>query len=178
MPTRRVVYFALQPDPPVATAAVRLAARLAAENGLGAAPVPAGRLHVSLNGLGEDPDERSVARACDAVSALRVPPFRIAFNRAGSFAGAGKRPLVLWGDEGVIGVERLHAAIHLALAGWGLAPGRVRAFEPHMTLLWTDREVAPAWLETPLAWTARAVVLLESLQGVGRQSVLGRWPLA
>lgn len=172
---RRRVYFGLRPDPAAAAQAVALAERLRHKHRLAVPTLPSPRLHVSLNGLPSPAHDQTIAKACEAVSALRLRSFVVAFNRVASFGGGRDRPVVLWGDEAVIGVEQLHAALHAALAKSGVLRGRPAAFEPHMTLIRADRELPAAYVE-PVSWRVEELLLLAS--GDGRRAVLGRWPLA
>jgi 2'-5' RNA ligase len=170
------VYFALRPDPEAAAEAVALAERLRARHGLTGRPVAPERLHVSLNWIGHAPAGQAVVKASEMVSALPLPSFRVAFNRVASFGGrAGQRPLVLFGEEGVIGVQRLYEALHLALTRAGIVQGPPQAFEPHMTLLWDPADIAQEFVEA-IGWQVRELVLIDSV--VGRHNLLGRWPLA
>jgi 2'-5' RNA ligase len=83
---------------------------------------------------------------------------------------------VLLGDEGVIGVQLLHTAIHKALVAGTMAPRREPEIWPHVSLLW-DNGRAPREFVEPITWAAREFVLLDSPYGEGRHEVLGRWPL-
>jgi 2'-5' RNA ligase len=83
---------------------------------------------------------------------------------------------VLVGDDGVIGVINLYAAIHAALVQSGLAHGPERAITPHLTLL-RDRMETPEETVDPVRWTVRDFALLRSQAGEGRHHILGRWKL-
>jgi 2'-5' RNA ligase len=172
MPSEHRVYFALQPDAAAAAQAFRLAGELKRKHGLAGAPMPPERLHVSLHRLGDDHTGQTVEKARMAVAAVTQAPFRIAFNRAASFGGGA---LVLYGDEGVIGIELLYRAIHEALKVPGIAHGRPRQFEPHLTLLRAAPDLPVEWIE-PVSWVAREFVLIHSSDR--RHHVLGRWPLS
>ncbi|MCW5759985.1 MAG: hypothetical protein KIS90_09480, partial [Phenylobacterium sp.] len=84
--------------------------------------------------------------------------------------------LVLRGDEGVIGVDLLQAALGAALADAGVTPRRRRAFEPHLTLV-RDADAAPEVVIAPLAWTAREFLLVHGVAGRPRYDVVARFPL-
>jgi len=169
------VFFTIKPDPGAALQIQRLTDRLGPSHCLTGQIVSPDRLHVSLNSLGPH-DPWSAARAMEAVSTIRTPPFVVAFNRLASFGrGNGPRPLVLWGDEGVIGVFRLHTAIHAALADAQVVGRRERQIEPHVTLL-RDRRVVPDQPIPPIRWTVRELLLIRSVRGEGHET-LGRWPL-
>lgn len=178
-PQNRSLYFSLYPADDIAVEAHRLAAGLRQAHGLNGRPVPAERLHISLNGLGAFPVlcQRTAERALYAVRAVRMPRFRIALNRAETWGkGAGKRPLVLVGDDGLEGVRILRSRIQAALADLGLARRGEHGFEPHMTLLRDPRQI-PSTAIPPLAWTAQAFALVYSFKDEGRHQVLSWIPL-
>lgn len=52
----------------------------------------------------------------------------------------------------------------------------VRTFAPHVTLWWEEErhDVQPT---APISWTARELVLIDSIQGEGEHNYLARWPL-
>ncbi len=178
-PPRRNLFFALQPPPEVRGRIAAITEQVRRAQGLTAPPMAPERLHVSLNSLGVHAAWPAplVARAAEAVSRLRIAPFEVAFNRVTSFRHPrGPRPLVLWGDEGVIGVFALHAAIHGALREAGLASRHLRPIEPHLTLL-RDRRLAPDLTIRPVRWWVREFVLVHSGLGEARHHVEHRWPL-
>ncbi len=176
----QVVYFALQPPPEAAEAAGGVLREAAARLRLRRPVVSAQRLHVSLYGLGafEASPPAPVIRAARRVGAqVAARPFRLAFNRVGTWGrGAGKRPIVLWGDEGVIGAEALHDSLHGALVASGLRRGPPPDLRPHMTLA-RDGIERPQELVAPVSWWVDEFVLLNSHFGAGRHEVLDRFPL-
>jgi 2'-5' RNA ligase len=84
--------------------------------------------------------------------------------------------VVAWADDGLVGARILHEHIHQALAGAGLLPAAEPNIEPHLTLLRTRAETPLKFID-PMKWTVREFLLLDSVQGTGRQVVLARWPL-
>ena len=100
--------------------------------------------------------------------------FMVTLNQA---EGWKSETLVLLGDEGVIGAELLHTAIHKALVTGSMAPRREPQIWPHVSLLW-DKALVPKDFVEPISWTAQEFVLLDSVFGEGRHEILGRWPLA
>jgi len=176
-PSIHKLFFALYPDAAAAGQATRIAARIRWRDRLWGEPTSETRLHISLNGLGAygaRPDE-VIARASEAVSRVRVRPFRLALNQVVSWKGS-PRPLVLLGDEGVFGAYALHAAIHRALAEAGLARRREPGFTPHLTLLRDLHETKPEFV-VPVTWMVRDFRLVDSLHGQGRHVPEGTWPL-
>jgi 2'-5' RNA ligase len=109
------------------------------------------------------------------MAGVSARPFVVSLDQVQSWNG-DPRPLVLIGDDGVIGVINLHAAIHAALAQAGLAHGPERPITPHLTLL-RDRLEPPGEAIDPVLWTARDFALVHSRAGEGRHHVLGRWAL-
>jgi len=114
-------------------------------------------------------------KAASLADRVSQPPFKLTFNHVESWKG-DPHPLVLLGEEGVIGAERLHSAIHKALVQGTMAPRREPEIWPHVSLLRDTAPVRKAFVE-PIGWTAREFVLLDSPVGAARHEVLGRWPL-
>lgn len=171
------LFFTLYPDPDAARQAWRIGTRIGEREGLRGKPTGPARLHISLNGLGVHatrPDE-VIARAREAVSRVRMPPFLVALNQVVSWKGS-PRPLVMLGDEGVFGVFALHAAIHRALAGARLSGRWEPSFTPHLTLLRDLYETPPEFVD-PVMWVVRDFRLVDSLQGESRHVPEGIWPL-
>jgi 2'-5' RNA ligase len=171
------LFLALRPDEAAAEAVGELTARL---DLLGPA-MSADRLHVSLTfvwGGETPPPARLVTAARDALQDLDVPPFRLAFNRLVSWkrTDPAQRPLVLTGDEGVIGVDRLRERLEARLAEAGLVARDSRERWAHMTVHW-GRHAIDKRLAEPIGWTVREALLLDSVYGEGRQVLLGRVPL-
>ena len=165
------IFFGLYPDGEVAEAARRLARDRRLK--------PVARPHLSLVGLGEDaepPPQRWIDLVAAAASRVRRTPFLIELNTITRFNGPrpGLSPIVLRGEDGVIGVSLLCDAVLSALSGEGL--GGQPAHTPHLTVSWSDRPV-PEQRIPPLRWVAREFVLIDSPRGAGRHEVLGRWPL-
>ena len=179
MPEHKV-FFALQPDAPAAQQIAGLTAEARRAHGLSGKPISAERLHISLNFVGAfrgPPPRALIDKARKVVEGLAGGrPFAVALNRLESWKGE-PHPLVLTGEEGVIGVEELYADLHKALAVAGMAPRREPPITPHITLLYDAREAPGAFVE-PVSWKVRDFVLLDTVVGEGRHEVLGRWPLA
>ncbi|MBS0297648.1 MAG: 2'-5' RNA ligase [Proteobacteria bacterium] len=174
------LFFALRPSPAAVRAALAVAVAQRAAHGLTGRLIAPEKLHVSLNPVGGSgpPDSQTVARACEAASGLRMGSFVAAFDRVVSFGQTAKSsPLVLCGEDGVLGVTNLFGGLHTALSGVGLARGPEPQFVPHMTLLYDPRRVSEAFID-PVSWRVREVVLIHSDRTEGRHRLLGRWPLA
>ncbi len=173
------LFFAIQPPPEVAARISALTEGLGQRHGLTGRPLAPERLHISLNSLGEHqgmPDEL-IVKASKAASDVAMPPFVVALDRVASFqVKADLRPVVIFGDDGVIGVNLLHTAIHMALNYARLIPNHERAIAPHLTLVRDRTEVPEEQIEA-VSWRVREFVLIHSPYGEGRHNVLGRWRL-
>ncbi len=175
---KHVVYFALQPPPEAAAEALARWESVRARRRLSAKPVPAARLHVSLNPIGEfkRPPTPVFEKALEAVAAVEARPFAVAFNRLVAWPSGDPPPLVLSGDEGVIGVNALYSTIQRALRRRDMAPRREVEIVPHMTLAY-DRAEVPETIVEPVTWTVTDFVLIHAVHGEGRYDVVGRIPL-
>lgn len=173
------LFFALRPNQETAALIADLIEALRWRDGFTGPEVTPERLHITLNPLGGHPrlPQGVIARACEAVSRVRMRPFVVALNRVVSFENAGRRrPLVLLGEDGVIGVHALYSAIHSAVADAGLARRSEPGLTPHLTLLRDSRAIAEEYI-APIRWQVREFVLIDSRYGESRHEILGRWRL-
>jgi 2'-5' RNA ligase len=173
------IHFLTFPDALTAARVTRLAQRWRREFELTAVSLPTSRFHVSLRSLGEydelEVPEIIINKARQAAAAVRMNPFVVALNRLQSFSRSdGKHPVVLLGDEGVVGLEILQRSLCNALRMAGLR-GRSN-FTPHMTLLYDCRRIAEQPVD-PVCWTVREFALVLSLVGRTKYVLLARWQL-
>jgi 2'-5' RNA ligase len=139
-------------------------------------PTPAARLHLSLNFVGDfrgPPTWAVMEKAAALADKVSEPTFAVSLNQV---MGWQSEALALLGDEGVVGAELLHTAIHKALVTGSMAPRREPQMWPHVSLL-RDKAPVPKTFVEPIGWTVREFVLLDSVVGEGRHEVLGRWAL-
>jgi 2'-5' RNA ligase len=146
---------------------------------LAAEPLPTSRFHVSLRSFGEydelEVPEIIINKARQAAAAVSMNPFVVSLNRLQSFSRSdGKHPLVLLGDEGVIGLEILQRSLCTALRMAGLR-GHSN-FTPHLTLLYDRHRIAERPVD-PVFWTVREFALVLSLVGRTKYVFLARWQL-
>jgi 2'-5' RNA ligase len=108
------------------------------EHRLKGRPLLTARFHCSLFGF-DSPDgvpANVVAKVQEAASLVTASPFRVSFNSVGSFSErAYCHPLVLLGDDGVVGLTRLRSSLCTAIRAVGLRPRHYSEFTPHVTLL-------------------------------------------
>ncbi|MEI9995015.1 MAG: RNA 2',3'-cyclic phosphodiesterase [Rhizomicrobium sp.] len=171
------LFFALLPDAETAARIARLAEALKQARRFTGRLIRPEHLHVSLFFLGafDGLPERILARACEAAAAVRAPPFTIAFDRSASFGrDADKHPFVLLGGDAAL--LALRAALGAALMARKLGHVTRAPFTPHMTLLYDARFADEAPL-SPVAWTAREIVLVHSHYGQTRHEHLARFAL-
>ena len=145
--------------------------------------------HVTLAFLGQV-DEPTAAKLMPRLerAARRHRDIRLAFSGAGAFP-APDRANVLWsglsGDRGALARLAESVAAGASRAG-SPPPGKVRRFQPHMTLARCRMPADVTELVAALAsyqgqpWTAERVHLVRSRLGGGEQprySSLASWPL-
>jgi 2'-5' RNA ligase len=183
---RHRLFFALLPNHDACTAIAKLARLLKNVHQSYAQLIKPENLHVSMFYIdawrGPAPDDL-LARATAAGAAVRAAPFQISFNQTVTFANpkamkGQKYPFVLCGEPDAGPALTLRRVIAAAMRQHGpaYAVKEVKAFAPHVTLWW-DEERQDAQPTAPVAWTARELVLIDSVQGEGRHNHLARWPL-
>ena len=183
---RHRLFFALLPDERARKQIASLARLLRQVRQSYADLISPENLHVSLFYIdawrGPLPDDL-FSRAQAAGAAARAAPFQIAFDQTGTFANPRAMntrtyPFVHFGERDAGPAITLRRAIGAAMRHNGLANAvkDVKTFAPHVTLWW-DEEVLDAQPTAPISWTARELVLIDSIQGEGRHNNLARWPL-
>jgi 2'-5' RNA ligase len=171
------VFFAINPDASGNSGAEAATRLLVAEHRLSGSPFPPERRHVSLLEIGYFPDLRPevLEAACRVAASLTEPPFEIGFDRAASFSGKAKRPVVLFGGDRVGGAKAFQQVLVGKLKAAGL-PFKAKQYTPHMTLIY-DRRVVTEQPVAPVRWIAREFVLIHNLYGLSRHVPLARWTL-
>lgn len=172
------VFFAILPDAETATRITALARDLRDEHGLKGEP-QVGRFHISLHAVADRADAlpRDIAAASEAAAAITTPPFDVALDQVMSFGSRnGELPFVLAGGDGLVALKAFHEALGRAMAWARIGRHVKREANPHVTLLYDRRRVAPEPVGV-IQWTVREFALVRSLHGQGRHVVLGRWPL-
>lgn len=177
------LFFAVFPDSNTATAISKLAQQLCADARVRSKPIASGRLHVTLQHLGNFagglPADK-VDAAMRAAASIRMAPFTVEFDALASFASKPRLgPRVLTGDEGVAGLHALHGALEQALldAGFEARTGsNAKPYTPHVTLAYGMPWVAASATE-PMCWNVREFALMHSLLGRSRYIPLARWRL-
>ncbi|MDB5430601.1 MAG: 2-5 ligase [Caulobacter sp.] len=136
--------------------------------------------HISLAGImaADTIPDSLFEQAGELVKAVTMPAFDVAFDRIVTFGkgrGGGPQPVVLLGQDGVMGVRLLQQQIVDALMR-GAEPRSARTFEPHMTVAYSRTTVEERAI-TPIRWRAASLVLVQSFVGQTRYAIRGRWPL-
>jgi len=173
------LYFAILPDDAAKARIAALLARLQSQFGLMGRRVPAECLHVSLQSLGAHsrarPDIIAVGKRAGA--AIAAATFPVTFDRVLSFgAGYGDRSIVLSGAQRLDTLSNFHTALGDQMKLAGLGHYVRRPFAPHVTLLYRKQPIDPIDVR-PITWTARELVLVQSLYGQSQHIHLGRWKL-
>jgi len=173
------LYLLVFPDAQAAVRIETLAHHCRSEYCLQGEPRPRSILHVSLLNLGLYDDLKSpkfaALEASDAAEQVRATPFTVAFNYVQSFSHPdGRYPLVLRGDDGIVGLEKLYQCLGtcMRMVGFKTRPD----FTPHVTLIYGHRRISERSIE-PISWTVREFSLVLSLRGKTKYILLDRWPL-
>jgi RNA 2',3'-cyclic 3'-phosphodiesterase len=172
------VFFELQPDPDAVRCLGRLAWSLYRNHKLKGRPRPDRCFHVSLHSIGDYAElpRNAIAAIGAAVPTIAVPPFPVAFNRVTNFGSERNRALVLVGDDGVEGLRMFQHELIAALRKIRFARRKERPYNPHVTLMYYEGEIAEQAVEE-IRWTVREFVLVRSLHGQSRHLTLARWRL-
>ena len=173
------LFFAIFPDPAAAARLAALGQQLRCQHGLKGKVLASERLHVSLHHVGDYvglPDAVTAA-AREVAASVRLPAFTVAFNSVSSFRGRpDNQPLVLRGDDGVIGLTMLQQALGAAIEKAGLGRSATH-YMPHVTLMYGDRFVADQPLDMEVGWAVHEWVLVHSLLGRSCYRPMGRFRL-
>jgi len=175
------LFLAIFPDDNAARLIAQLASRLRAAHGLGNKQLATDRFHVSLYSLGTYPGVPEIvvraARKAAAALATSMPPFKIKFNRAGSFAtSSDNRPFVLRDSGDNAALVKFHRRLGTELGKCGFPYNHNSRFTPHITLLYTKQSAAEESIDV-LSWMVNEFVLVHSLLGKTRHIPLARWML-
>jgi 2'-5' RNA ligase len=162
-----LLFFAVVPGVDKATRIYRLAEVVKRARQFDGGLIRTDRLHITLflldNGHGSH--ERVVRIACEAAQGICTPSFEVSFDRIASFRGSpGRHPFVLLGGDGLGQLKLLRQALGAQLARNGLKHLVKRDFNPHVTLLYAEREVEEQPIE-PISWTVDGFVLIHSMKG-------------
>lgn len=138
------------------------------------------RYHITLQHIGDY--KRLKSRICYGANlvcaAVSMPPFEVIVDRAESFPAPPRRgrarqyPTVLrcGGDS----LFELHRLLANAMRAFGFRPGD--GFQPHVTIIYADKMIAPQSVAT-VRWTVHDFALVHSERGLTKYNILGRWPL-
>lgn len=148
-----------------------------------AAPMPAERLHITLEKLGQfwgGIPRDTLDKALAAANYAAFEPFDVALDRVEYSGGADGRGMArLTGHSGGLrGIRGLEQTMADAMLWAGFPESQIRtSFHPHITLNYRhepfDRRAV-----APLAWRVNQFMLVDSWYGLGRHDVLGCWPLS
>jgi RNA 2',3'-cyclic 3'-phosphodiesterase len=170
MPLTDSLFFAIFPDEAARARISDIAQRLRQQHNLKSLAIPADRLHITLHHLGafDGLPADVVQHACDAASAIKLPPVEVTLDRIESFSSRRpKRPIVLSGDI----TPSLQALVQ------AIDPEAHRPFKPHVTLLYDAQRIAREAVPEPVAWISREFALMRSHLGQSRHETLARWML-
>lgn len=178
-PGTNKLLMVVKPDKEEAACVARFGSGLSARLGLRGRLVTPELLHFTLHCLGIFPNVpktvEDIATVCG--DAVRMRPFSVSLNRVMSFRRVrGVPPIVLCGDDGVLGLRILHKSLGDSLRTKTFGRWRSQPFEPHMTLTYEGMAIEEQAIE-PINLTIREFALVNSLVGKGRHVPLARWQL-
>ncbi|KMQ80471.1 putative ligase protein [Candidatus Burkholderia pumila] len=137
------LFFTVFPDEAAAVQIAELNERLRTQHTLKTRPIPAGRLHVTLqytcafDGFPADIAEKTIK----AAETIALPPVDITLDHIESFSSRRpKRPLVFSGDASET-CSALVKALQDTLTEQGLETRRHSEFKPHITLLYDEHRI-------------------------------------
>lgn len=170
------LFFGVLPD---AAAALRIAQCVdgfIGARGLKGSRVRVERLHVSLHHIGDFKRMRSqtIMAATLAGDAVLQSRFEMTLHSIGSFGAEKPDGWTLALIGGGEGIKQLHCTLAAALKKSGLAANN--QFAPHLTLLYGSAPVAIRPI-TAIRFTVVDFALIHSARGLGKYTVLQRWPL-
>lgn len=136
-----------------------------------AAPVPPGKLHLTLHFLG-DLDAARLAAVRRALHDVTAPPFVLRLDAAAVWPNG---VALLRPRRVPAALRALHAAVGAAVAAAGV-PTERRAYRPHVTLARRAHTVLPPEAVGPIVWLAHGFVLAASDAGPpARYAVIERF---
>jgi len=172
------LFFALWPAAALRNRIATTVAGLERDNAPGGRRLNPDRYHLTLRFLGDfQPLRQSVLDAAIvAAGSIRLPPFDLVLDLAGSFPKAG----VCWlgASTAPETLQQLRNELGRALTSARVQVRSAPAFSPHLTVLRDVRKPLPPTPIQPLPWPVREFVLVDSVSGTHpAYRVLGRWPL-
>ena len=173
------LFFALWPDDGLRRRIADATTRLQHGHDPGGRRIGQHRYHLTLQFLGDHAalPPMLVEQASSAAASVRVPPFGLTLDRAGSFRN---RAIPWWlGCEAVPeGLLRLWDELGLALAKAGVRVQSGKALVPHVTVVRDARRPLPPTPIDPLDWQVDSFVLVHSELGArNAYTEMGRWML-
>lgn len=174
------LFFALMPDEATRERLRRAAMQLKASHAPRGRWINPQRYHLTLQFLGDFDvlPPPLVAQAIAAASGVRVAPFSLVLDRAGSFRN---RSIPWWlGPTGEVpGLASLWQDLGIALARAGVRLPGGQGFRPHVTVLRDAGTPLPESPIEPVEWRLDSFTLVHSVGGQqATYTPLGTWPLS
>ncbi|HET8883379.1 MAG TPA: RNA 2',3'-cyclic phosphodiesterase [Solimonas sp.] len=136
------------------------------------------RYHMTMLFLGDRVSAAHEASAVQAARLVRMAPFTLTLDHAGSFRNTRNVPWWLGPRRTPPQLSLLHDRLRDAMLRTDTPIERMR-FSPHLTVLRADRPLPPTPI-APVEWPIDEFVLIRSrldLQPIAYE-IVGRWPLA
>lgn len=175
----RRLFFALMPDEATRDRLHHAAMLLKEVSSPGGRWINPRRYHLTLQFLGDFDGlpQALVTQACAAAGKVKLAPFPLVLDHAGSFRN---RSIPWWlgpADE-VPGLATLWHELGLELARAGVRVPGGQGFRPHVTVLRDAHHALPETPVAPVLWHVESFTLVQSVLGAqGTYTRLGSWPL-
>ncbi|MEQ1440174.1 RNA 2',3'-cyclic phosphodiesterase [Fontimonas sp. SYSU GA230001] len=171
------LFFALWPDDAVRAAIAEAARKLRMRMQPGGYLARPERYHLTLLFLGDAVPARDEAAAIAAAAQVRVAPFTLQLDHAGSFRNR-HIPWWLGSHAPPAQLHELHDRLREVLRQADVSIDRMR-FVPHLTILREARQPLPPTAIAPVEWPVTEFVLVRSRLDLNpvEYEVIGRWPL-
>ena len=172
------LFFALRPDTTLLGEIARSVQALKAAGDVRGRWLPPQKLHMTVQFLGDFALADDIARrASHAAAGLHFAAFEFVLDRAQTFPRKFNPPCVLRSDENSEAtLQHFAHELGAALAAAGLAEFlESRAYVPHVTIAYAERELPNPIALVPILWRAQEFCLIDSIGGTHKE--IARWPL-
>ena len=172
------LFFALRPDATLRGEIERSVQALKAAGRVHGRWLRPEKLHMTVRFLGDFAVADDIARrASHAAAGLHFAAFEFVLDRAETFPRKFNPPCVLrCAGNSEAALQHFAHELGDVLAAAGLAEFlQARAYVPHVTIAYAERELPKPVALAPILWGAREFCLIDSVGGAHNE--IARWPL-
>jgi len=172
------LFFALRPDATLLAEIERSVQALKTSGCVRGRWLQPEKLHMTVQFLGDFAVADDIARlASHAAAGLHFAAFEFVLDRAETFPRKFNPPCVLrCAENAEAALQHFAHELGAALAAAGLAEFlESRAYVPHVTIAYAERELPKPVALAPILWRAQEFCLIDSVGGAHNE--IARWPL-